>query len=253
MLKLISVFICAGLTSVHTLAQLPGIIDSSANKKDGKGLKQGFWQERDMGGFIEGTYKDDLREGAWLMHNAAGTIIHLDSYKAGRKEGPVLSFENGYVLKEENYRDDKPDGIVRTYNFAGRIKSEALYFQGNLNGESRKYYEDGGKVQERINYTNGIKNGPSEWFEATGKPSVSFNYVNGELEGIQKTYSNGILTREENYSHGVQTGETKEYHLNGKPKSIGNYANDQKSGTWKSFDENGKLIKTEKYQNGVLK
>jgi antitoxin component YwqK of YwqJK toxin-antitoxin module len=42
------------------------------------------------------------------------------------------------------------------------------------------------------------------------------------------------------------------YYENGKLKVSGEYRSDKKSGTWRYYDETGKEIKVEKYENDVL-
>jgi len=50
-----------------------------------------------------------------------------------------------------------------------------------------------------------------------------------------------------------QTQKVKDYYTNGLIKMKGNKLNDSKIGTWLYFDNNGKLIKKERWKNGDLK
>ena len=50
-----------------------------------------------------------------------------------------------------------------------------------------------------------------------------------------------------------EEGEYHEYFEKGKLKYFGKYLHGKKEGLWKEFDEDGKVIATENYKNGVLK
>jgi antitoxin component YwqK of YwqJK toxin-antitoxin module len=84
--------------------------------------------------------------------------------------------------------------------------------------------------------------------------------------GLWRYYdSTGILSKTENYIYPEKKRPYKiitEYYNNGKPKSAKMYINhaaityesdeEEATGTWKYYDENGKIVKTEKYENGKL-
>jgi antitoxin component YwqK of YwqJK toxin-antitoxin module len=55
-----------------------------------------------------------------------------------------------------------------------------------------------------------------------------------------------------NYKQDKEEGPVKMYHLNGKLRQSGTFKNGLKEGSWLEFDENGSLLKHEKFRAGVL-
>jgi antitoxin component YwqK of YwqJK toxin-antitoxin module len=76
-----------------------------------------------------------------------------------------------------------------------------------------------------------------------------FNLITGPV----KNYStDGKLTSECMYRGSRQHGLYISYFPNGKIKEQGEYVANKKHKEWKEFDETGKLIKTLKFQAGIL-
>src|ERR1700743_3333362 len=86
------------------------------NCMDNKDLKQGRWVNHfdeirgEPGYEEEGTYKDNLKEGAWRLYSLQGDLIGVEYYKWGMKDGVCQYFGmNGSLLREESWRAMNPD------------------------------------------------------------------------------------------------------------------------------------------------
>jgi antitoxin component YwqK of YwqJK toxin-antitoxin module len=72
-------------------------------------------------------------------------------------------------------------------------------------------------------------------------------------KSITAYYENGNIRLLANYDNGLVAGSFTEFHENGKISESGFYGNGlKKDGVWTYFDEQGKLTKTETYENGKL-
>lgn len=78
--------------------------------------------------------------------------------------------------------------------------------------------------------------------------------VKGNVIYHRGYYSDGMTVKfEANYdSKGNRQGIYKRYHENGQLEGSGNYVNDELHGEYRNFDKNGRLIRIEKYNHGIL-
>jgi antitoxin component YwqK of YwqJK toxin-antitoxin module len=87
--------------------------------------------------------------------------------------------------------------------------------------------------------------GKTYYDSARTKPKEVFSYKEVNTFSIEGDHSIAKVSYKKH-------GPYFYYYENGKIKIHGNYKNDKKDGDWKFYDEQGKLIKTEKYLNGEL-
>ena len=77
-------------------------------------------------------------------------------------------------------------------------------------------YRDGDKVRSREQWVNGEKDGPYvhfDLFKCKGecKPDEMGTYRHGKVDGIRRSYRDGVLTMENAYVAGKLTGVQKDY------------------------------------------
>src|SRR3989339_681357 len=77
-------------------------------------------------------------------------------------------YDDGKIKSEANYKDGKLDGLILEYNKNGNLKQEWSYKAGKLDGLSKWYYEDG-KIWEEENYKDGKKNGMCKLYREDGE------------------------------------------------------------------------------------
>lgn len=227
-----------------------------ANQTDAKGLRQGRWIEKAGEMIFDGNYVNNQKDGMWLVHFAEnGLLAKIENFKLGLKEGIFIDLsKQGYLVSEQYFKKDIPDGPSRRYGQGGFQTSENNYAAGKYHGMQSTWYENSKKKSEESNYNNGIKDGPSRWFNAEGNLIAEYNYVQGMLQGEQKSFYPGNKLRTlDFYKDNINDGASIEYFENGKVKISGQYKSGEKDGKWIEFDENGAVVRTTTFAGGKEK
>ena len=81
-------------------------------------------------------------------------------------------------------------------------------------------------------------------------------YADGEKTGIWEFHyieeeGNKVLAFKGEYINGIAIGKHRHYYPSGRLKEEGKYESGMKEGEWKKFNENGEVILTILYKNGV--
>ncbi len=210
-----------------------GIVDEG-------GIKQGKWKEffSDSSQTLraEGEYNEGLRIGEWKFYYKNQQKEQFGKYGKNEKaEGKWLWFyENGNILRDENFENGEEEGIIAEYNDTGKIITQ---------GE----------------FENGEKEG--FWFYETGDSREEGNYKAGKKDGQWKEYylANGTFDKKSglsfigNFVDGFPDGKHIWYHPNGKKKLEGKYVTGVPEGDWHRFSEDGLPVLTILYENGAEK
>ena len=216
-----------------------------------------FFTYRDIKYLYHGKQTNEIKEGPWIIYYAQDSgLFKVENYRKGLKHGLFLEFSTRSTLvSEQNFDNDVPDGLQRTYTNAGIVETVSFYKKGKLEGPQKKYYENRrDKLSEISNYKDGLKEGKSMWFDMEGNIVADYNYHNGLLEGPQKSfYTNGRLRSVDNFIKNQYEGESVEYYDDGNLKTSGLYLHGEKNGKWQKFDATGKVVSTETYKNGQLR
>jgi antitoxin component YwqK of YwqJK toxin-antitoxin module len=191
----------------------------------------------------EGNMRDGKPDGYWKTYYESG-VIKSEGNRSDFKLDSVWTFYNdsGYVAVQITYKNDKKNGIRRTYhedeiveeNFVDDIKQGFTYF----------YYPDG-KLWKEIYFVDGLEEGEAK------------EYANSDGRVIKLTYyKKGFVTDIERINAidnaGMKQGRWKFYYEDGSLKQEGEYKNDLKHGYFKDYTREGNLITTSKYIDGVL-
>jgi antitoxin component YwqK of YwqJK toxin-antitoxin module len=156
-----------------------GIVVEEANFKNGQ---------------LNGVYKK------YTAYSGKKEIAKSETYKDGVLDGLAIYYgENGLVLKQGNYKNDKKDGKwtfmdpYSNYNFKNQealkgaqfVKSEATYVNGEplMNGKYITYYYPSGKVRSEVEYTNGTETGEQKWYYPDGTNEAYYKF-----DGLTKNY-----------------------------------------------------------------
>jgi len=160
---------------------------------DSYGVKTGKYKEySEFGGIlVEGTYKNDIKTGAWKYKNGSANTTNIETYNdSGVENGLWLrycEFNRKIKFIEGNYKDGKKDGSWTEYFCESdpltgdqQIKKQETYTLGKLNGKCI-YYE---KKGERTEATISISVTTSEWKTYTDKGILDYtrtygNQING--------------------------------------------------------------------------
>lgn len=234
----------------------------------------------------EGKYIDKLKDSTWVFYFKGGDkISSTEEWKSGKRNGSVKTYlKSGQLTSECTYVNDTPEGACKEYFSNGNIKKEYNLKNGNLDG-SFKIYHLNNVPEVAGKYVNSLKEG--DWIEYldNGKTRTRKTYKGGELVSEKREngtftdyYDSGIPKLEINYSNGKREGNFKEFYDIGTWKKVliedkdgqsespeyrevlegqqvkiqGAYQNDKLHGKVITYDEKGKVIKTENYKEGEL-
>ena len=104
-----------------------------------------------------------------------------------------------------NFTDEfgKPQGIFRTYfdDAKRKIRQEAYYIDGKLNGEYKEYYEPN-ILMKIATYKDSKLNGKQTRYGYDGSINTMANYKDGELDGEYIDYYNGKVDKKGVYKDG---------------------------------------------------
>jgi hypothetical protein len=136
---------------------------------------------------LEGTYRNGRREGVWTEFHSNGRASAITGYVNGRKEGLHMEFsDTGVTLLASTYHNNMRHGVYKTW-FNSVLKEVKTYRNDKVEGIAKSYYDDG-TLQEEGLYVNGQREGVSRppageagWYDSKGKLSIEYEYRNGEL------------------------------------------------------------------------
>lgn len=221
--KIITITFC--FFSLTSFAQ-----NDSINKKDATGKKQGHWIKRDDNKkkIYDGHFINDIPVGKFTYYYDTGIPWSETVFSQNGKAAHTKMFDaGGKLMGEGKYANQKKDSLWKFYGGEeGKLLSDEMYSNGEKNGSSRVYYENG-QVSEEKNWKNGVLDGQCKKYFENGQIKYSGQYVNNKLEG-KAVY----------------------YHPTGKVNVEGIYKNDLKEGDWKYYKENGTLERTDPYISG---
>lgn len=197
-----------------------GKVSSEGTLRDGK--PDGYWKTYYENGNLksEGDRVDYELSGPWKFYNESGVITLEIGYEGGKKNGLRKYFEEGKLVKQESYKNDLKDGLTTTYYPSGKVHETVNYVEGRETGIAYEYAEDDGRIISMVTYKNG--------------------YVNKKEE----------INRIDKF--GQKQGKWIEFYDNMNPKWEGKFRNDKKDGYFKDYTEEGSLITTTKWKDGIL-
>ena len=136
-------------------------------------------------------------------------------------------YETGAKSSEGYLRNGKPDGYWKSFYRNGNIKAEGNREMYQLEGPWIFYNEDGEKTVE-ISYEEGLKN------------------------GLQKTYREDVVVKEENYVNDRLQGFTREYYMSGNLRAEIPFVDGKEKGEGFGYEEDGRVTTLFTYKAGVL-
>ena len=210
----------------------------------------------------------------------SGTLLKTNKdirafYVAGKQVAEETLSANGSTLE---LLGNIPDGEVKEFNEAGKLKTQATYQNNKLHG-TLIHYNNEGKILSEETYEKGILNGPATYYTYTARgvlcttchykqslldgPFVikqedgtlreQATYTKGRLHGTRRTYySTALVESEENYADGKLQGTRKLFFPTGQLWYEENYANGRLEGDRTEFFPNGKIRLSEFYADGTL-
>ena len=262
-----------GILEVYVKGHRKDIIVSRDNYKKGK--RDGLCIVYNMDESISSKcyYKDGFLEGKriYINENKDGEIIEeITTYAKGILKG----LKEQYLLKDGKRQlilktycwDNKENGIKKTWDSKGRIKSRTMIIDDEMNGPHKEWFRNGnikeisyhkdellhglykvwhknGKLEIQTNFNEGKKDGKwLEWYK-NGKQKIEYNYIDGLRNGIFiQWWDNGNIKEQSEYKNGELDGITTWWYSNGIKEYKINFVNNKRNG-----------LTTEWYSSGVKK
>lgn len=159
--------------------------DLEINQKDERGRKQGKWiffgKDQPNKGFpldgkiSEGPFKNDRKEGRWIMY-------HFD--------GKTPKIEGDYI-------NNRPNGSFIKYHPNGKVE-EIGFFNARFYTDSLRRYNEEGTLIYSTSYNEvGQESGSVKYFYDNGKPEFVYEAKNGKPSGKAIRYwANGDVKEE---------------------------------------------------------
>jgi antitoxin component YwqK of YwqJK toxin-antitoxin module len=223
------------------LMLMPVVVSQTSdtiNKTDKNGMKQGRWIKKYPNGHTQynGYFKDNKPTGIFKRYfendtlnsilifsgdgsEALATLYHPNGFIASSgkfinqlKEGKwkFFSFKiNGYLIGEEEYKENKRNGISVKF-YTDSVPAEKITYINDLRtGEWTQYFHDG-TVCLKAYYAEGKLHGSFLVFFGNGKPEYVGQYKDDARDGIWKIYnSDGSLKYNIKYRDGIAEDSEK--------------------------------------------
>jgi len=244
-----------------------------------KGKPDGYWKSYHRNGNIktEGNRKNYLLDGTWKFYSEEGELYLTIDYAEDKKEGFRKSYRGKQVVKREQFVNDQREGTTEEYFASGKLKSVTPYEAGREKGLGFEYdtvgtiitlktFKAGVLVKEqRINRYDELSKKAGMWMEFYQDRQLKNEglFVNNLKHGYWKYYKgDGNLIRVEKWVNGVLIEDANEVAKidirreidpqTGKIKTIGGYRNGQKEGVHREYDNEGNVINSTVYSNGIV-
>lgn len=232
----------------------------------------------------KGKFIDQKKDSVWVYFSNYGKISQKETFYNGSKTGLEETFyPSGQVASQIEYINGVENGSFIMFYSNGIIENEGEHINGQYNGNYIYYYDNNKKMYEGM-YEIGRKNKLWVYYHSDGLIKMFIHYDMGKT--IKEDYQNGefvsyfdsgMLESIEHYKEGKKEGYFAEYFNNGERELVKRektdpyepdelvqvvtgqqlkfektYIDDKAEGEVKFYDEDGKLLKTESYHNGVL-
>ncbi len=240
-----------------------GFMTECGNNKNGKldGFHYTWWDNRTLrskthydNGKLEGTdcyyhkngkidwigkNKNNELNGMFKRFYDNGKLKEIGKYKKNYEVGIWKEFyQNGKIFRLRYFTHALGDKEIKRINFYKNTMAE-----GNISFPVKIWieYDRNGNIKTKIYHDNSFKIIRKDEFYRSGKLFKRTCY-NGE-EPYMCSRNPGCQNK---------NGKVEEFYSDGRIKTIGYYTNNIKQRIWTYFDNAGKVIKTEKFKNGIL-
>ena len=243
------------------------------NRTDKNGYKQGSWKYFwDNGNLkLEASYLNDKKHGFFKFYDENGNFLYVEKYtndllEEDAKETKQLDkrmayHSNGKPSIIATYYNDKPEGIRREFDTAGKVIKGYVFENGWLRYEGitdmnglrqgtwKEYYQTG-ELRSKGKYKNSKPVGEWKFYFTDKTVEISGDYnQKGQKHGEWVWfYPSGDTMTIAYYEDGDLDGNYAEYDEEGTPLVQGEYVAGYEEGIW--FYRNGTAVETGKYEGG---
>jgi len=243
------------------------------NRTDKNGLKQGNWKYFwDNGNLkLEASYLNNKKHGFFKYYDENGNFLYVEKYsydildddakETKQLDKRVAYHTNGQPSIIATYYKDKPDGIRREFDTAGKVIKGYLFQDGWLRYEGitdmnglrqglwKEYYQTG-ELRSKGKYKNSLPVGEWRFYFQDKSIEIIGDYdQKGRKVGEWIWfYPSGDSMMVAHYEDGDLDGEYVEYDEQGTPIVKGEYVAGLEEGSW--IYRNGESVESGKYDGG---
>lgn len=189
-----------------------------------QGKQQGRWEyiNPEDGGVQEsGNYVNDQRQGEWTQWDLRSNSNWRGQYKDNLKEGLWLlttDTPTPEVLARENYRHGLLNGPAERYDL---ITNDDPQNTASASNPLRLLYKGEYRDEKKIGH----------WLEMVDGKRQESEYLNDMLHGVKKIYdADNVLIQQSTYQHGFLQGEERRFYPSGQLSQVTHYVQDQPDG-----------------------
>lgn len=207
---------------------------------------------------VYSTYTDGSPKLVFVVVDGkGGTVTRL---------GEKMYYENGKMMYEKHFDNDKPAGTWKFFYDNGQLFAEGNFDKDDSVGSGWKFFNDKGEdffgdaydSMAVLDFTADHRPLSVAYYKGDTEMRFQFNdnytvntrgmVKNGKKEGQWLFfYANGQKMLEANYSDGVENGAYNSYRENGAPYFRGFYINGRRANVWEIYDEQGNLVGQQDY------
>ena len=262
-------------TGYQTFTYPSGQVSSEGLLRDGR--PDGMWKTYYESGQLKSVGKrtDFLLDSTWMFFKENGDTNLIVNYRKDLKNGPRFTFSETEVMMEPFVNDVK-QGEGKRMDRRRNVLQTVQFINGLEEGIS-PVFDTTGLLREIVNYRKGFvmtrealnrydreskKNGYWKTFYDDWTVHTECYYRHGLRDGFYKEYDEkGNLKKITKFVNDVEQvleSDQKplvvqhEYYSNGKVRREASFRDGKREGVWRDFDEDGNVIKSQTYKNGVL-
>lgn len=244
-----------------------------------QGKPDGYWKSYYRNGLLktEGNRENYQLEGTWKFYNEEGVLYLTIDYDNNLKDGKSITYRGDKPYKVERFQEDKKNGNTEYFYPSGTIKKKVPFVAGREVGLGFEYdslghiitlltYKAGVLVKnQEINRYDKVMKKKGIWmeFHSNGQIKNTGLYVDDLKHGYWKYFKpNANLIRIEKWVHGVLVEDADELAKidmrreidpnTGALKYYGGYRNGKKEGIHREYDNDGNVVDSKLYQQGIL-
>jgi antitoxin component YwqK of YwqJK toxin-antitoxin module len=171
--------------------------------------------------------------------------------KALHGDAKVYDVEYGTLLSSGQYKNNKREGMWRSYYESLQVHTEVTYVNGAMHGTETSYWPDG-SLRGVCHHVNGVVHGPLVIYYDNGAVSRKVTFFNGRAIGMDRKWMmDGTLECE--MLHGNEPGTWKQWNYNGYTFTVANYKNHKLNGRYEErFQQTNEPHHIQTLKNGVM-
>ncbi len=153
--------------------------------------------------YVDGEFDHGKAVGTWIYHHPNGKVAKEVTYKAGRPDGEVKVFnEEGKLVSRREYVAGARSGVWDSYSDDGEQKlREEAYKEGKPDGAFRTWFKNG-QLRQEMNFVDGKLEGVATEWTQVGDKRAEVNFKNGLKEGVSRLWQNDGKIIEQNFAEG---------------------------------------------------